>query len=175
MNVEAVGSIRMIIADDKNRYFPIIINNVRYVPNSMSNLLSVDQLIAQDHTVIFSSQSSYIKAMDDDASFPFRRLNGLFLLDYNLDNNQNFAFNTLINPNILHNRLGHPSKDTLVKATGISRNTIDDCKSCSLSKMSRDSFPPSPSCASCDIQQIYNKEMTKRSFNDFLLMLKREI
>eukprot|EP01117_Protostelium_nocturnum_P012292 TRINITY_DN4522_c0_g4_i1.p1 TRINITY_DN4522_c0_g4~~TRINITY_DN4522_c0_g4_i1.p1 ORF type:complete len:584 (+),score=146.21 TRINITY_DN4522_c0_g4_i1:228-1979(+) len=163
MEVVGTGTITITTTSSTGERIEVDINDVLFVPNSRSNLLSVDKLIEGGNAVFFDDQP---RICSKNGTILLKRSNGLFILE-SLRSVANLVSSNLNNATLMHYRLGHPSKEVLSKATGISKSLVEECVDCPIGKMKRDHFPSSETTSDSPLLLIHSDvtgPVTDKSF-----------
>lgn len=156
VNVESAGKVYVNIESGS-----VPINNVLFIPELSTNLLSVSQIVDKGFKVIFDVNGCEIIDADMNIFATGRRQQNLFVLNVN----ENYCLATKVNSRDLwHRRMGHLNDADLSKlnnglATGIdfaATKKAEPCVNCLKGKQTRLPFPKQGSRAASVLEIIHS-------------------
>ena len=153
IKVECIGDYvqKVVVNNVENT---IIIKNVQCVPELCVNLLSVSQMIKNDHSVVFNKKGCVIFNKDKKLIASGTLENDLFKLD--TAKNDDRAYSVKNDSVLWHRRMGHVSNIGFLNSTLKFEKTSFDCVICAEGKHSRTPFPTSASRATELLQIIHS-------------------
>lgn len=142
----------------------IEINNVQYVPEISTNLLSVSQIVKRGHKVVFKNSGVEVINPDGEIISTGSHINGLFKLNCSaIAQNKAFSCSSVASLQLWHRRMGHLNHKSLQKlqnelSTGIQFSTTNtnDCKICPIGKQIRLPFNKNATRASHILELVHS-------------------
>lgn len=144
MKVEGIGMLNVCCLDGDGKVRYATVTDVLYIPQIKRNLLSVSKLSLKGFDVSFARSRPAILRKGVIVA-QIRESEGLFKLIVPSDKEE---AHYSVTRNLLHERLGHPSKQSLERIIKNSiglptsvKDVVDFCDSCVLAKISRSPVP----------------------------------
>lgn len=138
-----------------------IVQDVQFIPNLSTNLLSVSEIVKKGHTVIFKNAGCTVMNRENETVATGSHKEGLFKLDQR-EIQKVFVSKSITNCELWHKRMGHLNYQSLEKlknlSTGIEYTVKarNDCKICSLGKQIRLPFSKVGSRASQILEVVHS-------------------
>lgn len=161
VSVSCVGDVKMLLKTENNNY-DAVVNNVEYIPDLCTNLLSVRQLTKKGNTVVFKNDICEI--FDNDKNLIGKAFvkNDLYRLNCDVLTSNEQVFFVKENENLWHRRMGHICNNNLqnVKKScyGINCdvNSNEQYVTCVSGKQTRKSFKESGNRATGLLEIIHS-------------------